>query len=86
VIFTKSASDLVPIFLMMCPRCIFTVISAMPISAAICLFISRVKREAQTGNRGDVLESFCAWPQQCKPIFGPHQVRTQQFAFGGVKF
>src|SRR4029077_17719554 len=32
-ILTKSASDLALIFLMMCPRCIFTVISAMPISA-----------------------------------------------------
>jgi hypothetical protein len=33
-ILTRSASDLVPIFFIMCPRCIFTVISAMPISAA----------------------------------------------------
>jgi hypothetical protein len=36
-ILTKSVNDLAPIFLR-CPRCIFTVISARPISAAICLF------------------------------------------------
>src|SRR5215208_1107613 len=38
-IFTSSASDFAAIFRMMLPRCIFTVISAMPISAATCLFI-----------------------------------------------
>src|SRR5687767_1074244 len=39
-ILTRSARDFAAIFLMICPRCIFTVISAIPILAAICLFMS----------------------------------------------
>jgi hypothetical protein len=36
---TRSANDRAPIFFMICPRWIFTVISASPSSAAICLFM-----------------------------------------------
>ena len=47
MILTKSASDLVPIFFMTRPRWIFTVISAMPSSAAICLFMSPAATKSQ---------------------------------------
>jgi hypothetical protein len=39
-ILTRSATDFAPIFLMACPRCIFTVGSASPVFAATCLFIN----------------------------------------------
>src|SRR5882672_8952556 len=45
---TKSANDLAPIFFMMCPRWIFTVISASPSSAATCLFMRPDETKAKT--------------------------------------
>src|SRR3981081_262605 len=47
-ILTRSANDFAAIFFIICPRWIFTVISATPILAAICLFMSPAVTSAIT--------------------------------------
>jgi hypothetical protein len=86
VILTKSASDLVPIFFMMCPRCIFTVISAMPISAAICLFMSpaatkdSTSRSRGAGSRKEPVRSRRSSHLWSLPIaFDRHRYGIQHF-------
>jgi len=59
-IFTKSASDLAPIFRVAWPRCTFTVISVTPISAATCLFNSPPVTHAMTSCSRGVRESNLA--------------------------
>jgi len=46
--FTRCGSELALIFLIMLPRCAFTVISLMSSSAAICLFKSPATTSAIT--------------------------------------
>src|SRR3977135_3678551 len=56
-ILTKSANDLAPIFFIRCPRWLFTVISARPISAAICLLRRPPVTKASTSCSRGVSES-----------------------------